>query len=95
LHGWAPPKPLGERIRWFLLLPAMVNLCVSTVRLVAEASGTRPLEAALMVATAVFLIWWWLRGYRRQSYPMWAAVPEGPALFASASAATSTPPRSG
>src|SRR5262245_45900606 len=70
-----PPDDLLSRVRWLLL---MVSWVVSLPRLALIWSGPADFPIRLLGSAALLaLCGWWLRGYRRQSFPMWAIPFEG------------------
>jgi diguanylate cyclase (GGDEF)-like protein len=75
-----PPGRLGGRIRWLFLLFSTFNLAGSVPRTLTGPAATPWRVGA--VAAAVLLAAWWLRGYRRLSFPVWAIPFEGLALAA-------------
>ncbi|GIE33358.1 hypothetical protein Ait01nite_064030 [Actinoplanes italicus] len=75
----APPRQLGARIRWLFLIFILFNVVTSVPRTLEGDVAPLPWQLAA-VAAALGLGWWWLRGYRRNSFPVWAAPVEGLAL---------------
>ena len=75
----APPRQLGARIRWLFLIFILFNLVTTVPRTLG--SDIAPLGwRVAAVGAALALGWWWLRGYRRGGFPLWAAPAEALAL---------------
>jgi diguanylate cyclase (GGDEF)-like protein len=70
----APPKGLLARIRWlFLLFACFVTLgVVAQVAISRMALGLRAVALGLLV----WLLWWWVRGYRTGRFPAGGEVVE-------------------
>ncbi|MEU4625581.1 GGDEF domain-containing protein [Actinoplanes sp. NPDC023801] len=79
LRRMAPPRQLGARIRWLFLIFILFNVVTSVPRTLEGDIAPLPWQLAA-VAAALGLGWWWLRGYRRNTFPVWAAPVEGLAL---------------
>jgi hypothetical protein len=75
----APPRQLGARIRWLFLVFVLFNVVTTVPRTLEGDVAPLPWQLAA-VAAALGLGWWWLRGYRRNAFAMWAAPVEGLAL---------------
>jgi diguanylate cyclase (GGDEF)-like protein len=75
----APPRQLGARIRWLFMIFILFNVVTTVPRTLEGDVTTLPWQLAA-VAAALGLGWWWLRGYRRGAFPVWAAPVEGLAL---------------
>ncbi|MBG0566474.1 GGDEF domain-containing protein [Actinoplanes aureus] len=75
----APPRQLGARIRWLFLIFILFNVVTAVPRTL-HGDIAAPAWKFAAVAAAAGLAWWWLRGYRRNSFPAWAAPVEGLAL---------------
>jgi diguanylate cyclase (GGDEF)-like protein len=75
----APPRRLGARIRWLFLIFVLFNVVTTVPRTLEGDVAPLPWQLAA-VAAALGLGWWWLRGYRRNAFGMWAAPVEGLAL---------------
>ncbi|MEU4161779.1 GGDEF domain-containing protein [Actinoplanes sp. NPDC026670] len=75
----APPRQLGARIRWLFLIFILFNVITTVPRTLEGDIAPLPWQLAA-VAAALGLGWWWLRGYRANRFPVWAAPVEGLAL---------------
>jgi diguanylate cyclase (GGDEF)-like protein len=75
----APPRNLGERIRWLFVIFVLFNLAVTVPRTLNGTVASLSWRIGAVVAAAA-LAWWWLRGYRRTAFPAWAVPLEGAAL---------------
>lgn len=76
----APPKSLGGRIRWLFLLFALFYLLNSVPRILTGQGTTVQVRMVALGALAA-LAWWWVRGYRRNGFALWAAPAEAAAFF--------------
>ncbi len=76
-----PPKQLGRRIQWLFLLMGLFNVVGSVPRMFAAGVAV-PAERVAAVAAAVFLVLWWVRGYRKRHLPAWGLPLEAVALGA-------------
>ncbi|GAA4607748.1 diguanylate cyclase (GGDEF)-like protein [Actinoplanes octamycinicus] len=74
-----PPKDLGRRIQWLFLFMSLINVVTSLPRMISGGQATTAQRAAAAVAI-VFLVGWWVRGYRRQRVPVWGLPLEALAL---------------
>ncbi len=77
----APPKPLGGRIRWLFVIFGVFNLVTVLPRVLSRTGDPLPPRLAAAVA-ALVLAAWWVRQYRRASFPAWMIPFEGLALLA-------------
>ncbi len=75
------PKQLGRRIQWLFLLMGLFNVVGSVPRMFAAGVAV-PAERVAAVAAAVFLVLWWVRGYRTRHLPAWGLPLEAVALGA-------------
>ncbi|MEV0564071.1 GGDEF domain-containing protein [Dactylosporangium sp. NPDC050588] len=81
LRRLAPPKQLGERIRWLFVSFGVFNLVTVLPRVLGH--GTGPVTARVAAAVAaVALAGWWLRRYRLGTFPAWMIPFEALALLA-------------
>ena len=76
-----PPKQLGRRIQWLFLLMGLFNVVGSVPRMFA-AEVAPPAERVAAIAGAMFLLLWWVRGYRNRHLPAWGLPLEAVALGA-------------
>jgi diguanylate cyclase (GGDEF)-like protein len=76
-----PPKELGRRIQWLFLLMGLFNVVGALPRIFAspEVPVWQRMAASL---AALFLIGWWVRGYRTRRLSAWALPIEAVAIAA-------------
>ncbi len=72
----APPRQLGARIRWLFLILILFHVTTAVPRIL-TGDGPAPLWRVAAVSAALALGSWWLHGYRRAGFPVWAAPVEG------------------
>ncbi|MET7423471.1 GGDEF domain-containing protein [Dactylosporangium sp. NPDC005555] len=80
LRRLAPPRPLGGRIRWLFVIFGVFNLLTVLPRTLGRVEEPLPHRLPAAVA-ALALAAWWLRQYRRGTFPPWMIPVEGLAML--------------
>ena len=79
----APSRHLLGRVRLIFLLSALVMAALPVPIILSRNAVGRPLQA-LAIVGLLWLCWWWIRGYKRASFPPPWYILEGMAVCAAA-----------
>jgi diguanylate cyclase (GGDEF)-like protein len=81
LRRMLPPRRLGRRIQWLFLLMGLFNVVGSLPRIFSSTEVPAAQRIAASLA-ALFLLVWWVHGYRKNRLGAWALPIEGLAIAA-------------
>ncbi|GAB3855521.1 diguanylate cyclase domain-containing protein [Dactylosporangium cerinum] len=77
----APPKPLGGRIRWLFVIFGVFNLITVLPRVLSR-TDVSPASRLPAAVAALALAAWWIRQYRKGTFPAWMIPVEALAMLA-------------